>query len=339
MTATIGIGIVGTGSIVNNYIKCIDELDNAKLVAIYTKSEDRVKTATSQFGVPVFSDMNQFLEQDFQLVCICNESGRHGEAIVAAANAKKHILSEKPLEVTTSKIDDVMAVCESNNVKLGCVLQNRCSDDYSLLEDAVKSGKLGKIIMGNAHINWYRSKDYYSGSDWRGTLKYDGGAAFMNQGIHTIDLLINLMGEPSSVFGKVKTSVHTIEGEDVGSAILDFDNGSIGNITAGTALTPGYPERLEIYGEKGSVLMEAGKIVQWNVPDTAAPNIQSKGDGSGAADPTAIGHKNHKIVLENMLTAIVNDGQPMVDGREARKAVAVINAIYESSKSGKPVSL
>ena len=153
MAATIGIGIVGTGSIVNNYIKCIDELDNAKLVAIYTKSEDRVKTATSQFGVPVFNDMNQFLEQDFQLVCICNESGRHGEAIDAAANAKKHILSEKPLEVTTSKIDDVMAVCENNNVKLGCVLQNRCSDDYRLLEDAVKSDKLGKIIMGNAHIS------------------------------------------------------------------------------------------------------------------------------------------------------------------------------------------
>ena len=341
MSLPIGIGIIGTGSIVNNYVKCISELEEANLVALYTKSSDRVKSAEKQFGVPVFSNIDEFLAQNnLDLICVCNESGRHGEAIKAAAQAGKHILSEKPLEVTADKVDEVIKVCNENGVKLGCVLQNRCSADYVLLETAVKDGKLGKLLMGNAHINWYRSEEYYSGSDWRGTLQYDGGAALMNQGIHTIDLLINLMGEVSSVFGKVHTSVHKIEGEDVGSAILNFNGGAIGNITAGTALYPGYPERLEIYGEKGSVLMEAGKIVEWNVPDTTAPNTASKdGDGSGAADPTAIGHQNHKTVLADMLMAIQEGRSPMVGGDEARKAVAVINAIYNSSKSEKLVQL
>ena len=337
----IGIGIIGTGSIVNTYAKCIEELSSTELVALHTKSPNRAKQAEAEFGVPVFSDIDKFLGQKaIDLVCICNESGRHGEAIKASAKAGKHVLSEKPLEVTTRKIDEVIAVCKDQKVKLGCVLQNRCSSDYRLVENAVKTGKLGKLLMGNAHINWYRSEEYYAKSDWRGTLQFDGGAAFMNQGIHTIDLLINLMGTVKSVFGNIKTSVHHIEGEDVGSAILNFSDGAIGNITAGTALYPGYPERLEFYGEKGSVLMEGGKIVQWNVRDMPGPKLVSnENGGSGAADPTAIGHQNHKTVLADMVDVILNDHRPMIDGAEARKAVAVITAIYESSKSEKLVYL
>lgn len=286
MSTPIGIGIIGTGSIVNNYVKCISELRDTSLEALYTKSANRVKAVEEEFGVSVFSDLDEFMAQEsIALVVVCNESGRHGEAIRAAARAGKHILCEKPLEVTTQKIDGAIAACERAGVKLGCVLQNRCSADYLLLKEAVRQGKLGKLLMGNAHINWYRSKEYYTDSEWRGTLQYDGGAAFMNQGIHTIDLLLHLMGNVTSVFGKVQTRVHDIEGEDVGSALLNFDHGAIGNITAGTAFYPGYPERLEIYGEKGSVLMEAGKIVKWNVPGTDAPKLD-EGKGGGSAPPT-----------------------------------------------------
>ena len=337
----IGIGIIGTGSIVNTYKKCIDEMDDARLVALYTKSQSRAREATTTFGVPVLSDMDEFLGlPEIDLVCVCNESGRHGEAVKAAAALGKHILSEKPLEVTTEKIDEIIKVCKERKVILGCVLQNRCSSDYRMVEAAIKEGKLGRLLMGNAHINWYRSEEYYANSDWRGTLEFDGGAAFMNQGIHTIDLLTNVMGDVISVFGMIKTAVHDIEGEDVGSAILNFSNGAIGNITAGTALYPGYPERLEFYGEKGSILMEGGKIVEWNVREMPSPNLESKDNGgSGAADPAAIGHQNHKIVIADMLQAIKQNRPPMVDGTEARKAVAVITAIYESSKKEKVVSL
>ena len=329
----IGIGIIGTGSIVNTYKKCIDELEDAHLVALYTKSTSRKESAEKEFGVPVFSSMDEFLQSEIDLVCVCNESGRHGDAIKAAARAGKHVLSEKPLETTPEKIDDIIAICKSHNAKLGCTLQNRCSTDYQQVVKAVNSGELGRLIMGNAHINWYRNESYYADSDWKGTVEFDGGAAFINQGIHTIDLLLHLMGPVTSVFGKVATLVHEIEGEDVGAGILNFQNGAIGTITAGTALYPGYPERIEIYGEKGSVLMEGGSIKAWNIKDASAPKIAvGENEGSGAADPTAIGHQNHKKVIADMIEAIQNDRPPMVDGPEARKAVAVITAIYQSSK-------
>ncbi len=334
----INIGIIGTGSIVNTYKKCIDELEGAQLVALYTKSRNRKESARKAFGVPVFSVMDEFLQNDIDLVCVCNESGLHGEAIKLAALAGKHVLSEKPLETTPEKIDEIIAICSSKNVKLGCTLQNRCSSDYKRVLEAVNSGKLGKLIMGNAHINWYRNESYYADSDWKGTFKFDGGAAFINQGIHTIDLLLHIMGPVASVFGKVSTLVHDIEGEDVGASILNFQNGAIGTITAGTALYPGYPERIEIYGEKGSILMEGGRIIAWNIMGASAPGIASgENNGSGAADPTAIGHQNHKSVIADMIEAILNDRRPMVDGAEARKAVAVITAIYESSKREKLV--
>lgn len=336
----VGIGIIGTGSIVNTYKKCIDELEDAQLVALFTKSSSRIQEAEKEFGVPVFSSMDEFLQSEIDLVCVCNESGRHGEAIKAAAQKGKHVLSEKPLETTPEKIDEVIAFCKAQNVKLGCTLQNRCSVDYERIVEAVHSGKLGKLVMGNAHINWYRPESYYADSDWKGTFEFDGGAAFINQGIHTIDLLLHLMGPVKSVFGKVATLVHTIEGEDVGAGILNFQNGAIGTITAGTALYPGYPERIEIYGEKGSILLEGGKIKAWNIKDVPAPKIASgENGGSGAADPTAIGHQNHKKVLADMIEAIQNDRPPMVDGSEARKAVAVITAIYESSKKEELVFL
>ncbi|MRI01719.1 gfo/Idh/MocA family oxidoreductase [Kriegella sp. EG-1] len=339
--AKIGVGIIGTGSIVNTYKKCISELEEVELVALFTKSSSRVSEVEKTFGVKVFDDIDKLLAlSEIQLICVCNESGNHGEAIKKAAAAGKHILSEKPLEVTPEKIDEVILSCKNNNVILGCVLQNRCSKDYMLAEKAIKEGKLGKLLMGNAHINWYRNKEYYAKNPWRGTKRFDGGAAFMNQGIHTIDLLLNLMGDVKSVFGNVKTMVHNIEGEDVGIGVLNFNNGAIGTITGGTALYPGYSERLEIFGEYGSILLEGGKIVQWNILNVEKPKlIETSIDGTGASDPTSIGHENHKTVIQDMIFAIKENGSPMVSGTEARKAVAVITAFYRSSEIEKMVQL
>lgn len=337
--AKIGIGIIGTGSIANTYVQCISELEDANLVAMFTNSQERVREMQENFGVPVFSDMDKFLNNpEITLVCVCNRSGDHGVGIIASALAGKHVLTEKPIEVNTEKVDEAIAACTAQNVLLGCVFQNRCSTDYQAVYKAVKDGLLGKLVMGNAHINWYRNKDYYKTNPWRGTLKLDGGAAFINQGIHTIDLLLHVMGPVTSVFGTVRTIVHEIEGEDAGAGVLHFENGAIGTITAGTALYPGYPERLEIYGEKGSILMEGGKITHWNIEGQEAPfEIKKSGAASGASDPTSIGHLNHKIVLGDMLDAIENNRPPMVDGAEARKSVAVITALYQSSKEGKMI--
>ena len=339
--ANLGIGIIGTGSIVNTYLQCIEALEGAELIALYSTSANRVQEAEALFGVPVFNDLQEFLNHPaIDLVCVCNKSGLHGEVAIRAAQAGKHVLCEKPLEVTTAKVDTIIAACQENNVLLGCVLQNRCSAAYKAVERVVKQGLLGTLLLGNAHINWYRSEEYYANNPWRGTTKFDGGAAFMNQGIHTIDLLLNLMGDVQSVFGNMKTLIHQIECEDVGTGILNFRNGAIGTITAGTALFPGYPERLEIYGEKGSILMEGGKIKEWHVAGVASPeNTSLKENSSGAANPTNIGYLNHKIVLEDMLNAIKENRPPMVHGLEARKAVEVITALYQSSKAQKLIFL
>ena len=337
----IGVGIIGTGSIVNTYVKCISDITETELIALYTKSSNRATVAEELFGVPVFDDFQKFLaSSEIQLICVCNESGNHGQAIELSAKAGKHVLCEKPLEVTPKKVDTAIGICEQQGVLLGCVLQNRCSEHYQLVKACVSDGKLGRLLMGNASINWYRDKAYYKKNAWRGTLQLDGGAAFMNQGIHTIDLLLDLMGSVKSVFGQMKTIVHNIEGEDVGIGLLNFENGAIGTISAGTALYPGYPERLEIYGEKGSVLMEGGKIRQWNVPGVPSPLSKEKSEvKSGAADPTAIGHRNHKTVIEDMVNAIRENRPPMVNGMEARKAVEVITSLYRSSQLEKLIHL
>lgn len=339
--ANLGIGIIGTGSIAKTFAKCISEIEGVNLLGMFTKSPSRVDAVQLEFGVPAFSDIQEFLaDPRVNLICVCNASGNHGEAIKQSAMAGKHVLCEKPLEVTPEKIDEVIEICKKQNVILGCVFQNRCTSDYQALDSVVKEGKLGKLLMGNAHINWYRDKDYYANSEWRGTMQYDGGAAFINQGIHTIDLLQNIMGQVESVFGNVQTMVHNIEGEDVGAALLQFKNGAIGTITVGTSLFPGYPERLEIYGEKGSILMEGGKITQWNVTNHPAPSTMQDGSsGSGASDPTSIGHLNHKVVIQDMVDAIRDNRSPMVNGAEARKSVALISAIYRSSKEIKPITL
>ncbi len=338
---TLGVGIIGTGSIAKTFAKCISELADVDLIAMHTKSTHRVDDVQKQFGVVAFDDINTFLDNSgIDLVCVCNESGNHGEAIKQSAKAGKHVLCEKPLEVTPEKVDEVIEICKAQQVILGCVFQNRCTPDYQLLFKAVNEGALGKLLMGNAYINWYRDKDYYGKSKWKGTKRFDGGAAFINQGIHTLDLLLNVMGPVHSVFGNVQTMVHDIEGEDVGAGILHFKNGALGTVTAGTSLYPGYPERLEVYGEKGSVIMEAGKIVQWNVENASTPEIMiNDTSASGASDPTSIGHLNHKIVLQDMIDAIKENRSPMVDGLAAKKSVEVISAIYRSSKEGQLMRL
>jgi predicted dehydrogenase len=249
------------------------------------------------------------------------------------------VLSEKPLEVTMERAEEMIRICDENQVKLACIFQSRFNPAYKRLKKAIDDGKLGKILLGNAYIKWYRPEEYYSSSPWRGTLKGDGGAALINQGIHTIDLLQNVMGPVKSVTAKVKTTVHNIEGEDLGVAIIEFESGGLGVIEGSTATYPGYPERLEVFGEKGSVILEGGKITAWNVKDEVKNDGQAAPDkpGSGASDPMAIDYAYHKFQIEDFADAIRENRDPIITGREGLKALALIRAVYESSDSGKRI--
>lgn len=337
----IKIGIIGTGAITGKHADAIAEIENAELVALCSSSPDRAKAAQDKFGIDTYSDVSAFLTHpELDIVCICTASGHHMEAGILAAKAGKHLLIEKPIEINLRRADQLIDACEENGVKLGVIFQNRFSADYLKLKAAVQEGRFGKLLMGNAHVNWYRAPEYYSNSPWKGTLEGDGGGAFMNQGIHTFDLLLDIMGEVKSVFAKVKTSLHPIEGEDLGAALVTFENKALGNITASTALYPGLPERLEIFGKCGSAVLEAGKLIQWSIQgEEPEPIIADTSTGSGAADPMAIGHALHKAQWEHYLNAVENDDPVVVEGNMARKSVELIRAIYKSSELEKEVEL
>ncbi len=335
------IGIIGTGAITGKHADAIAEIENAELVALCSSSSERAQAAQAKFGIQTYSDVSAFLTHpELDIVCICTASGHHMEAGLLAAKAGKHLLIEKPIEINLTRADQLIDACEENGVKLGVIFQNRFSADYLKLKAAVREGRFGKLLMGNAHVNWYRAPEYYSGSPWKGTLEGDGGGAFMNQGIHTIDLLLDIMGDVKLVFAKVKTALHPIEGEDLGAALVTFENKALGNITASTALYPGLPERLEVFGKCGSAVLEAGKLIQWSIQgEEPEPIIADTSAGSGAADPMAIGHALHKAQWEHYLNAVENNEPVLVEGKMARKSVELIRAIYKSSELEKEVEL
>ena len=331
MEKKVGFGIIGTGNIAKFHADCIEKIDNANLLGVVSKSETRAKEVCKLYDCPVFSEIESLLKiPEVDIVCICNESGLHGATITKVAKAGKNILCEKPLETTVDKINKIERVLESSNIKLGCVFQNRENPEYIKLKNYLDSGALGKVLLCQATIHWYRPPNYYKNS-WRGTLSMDGGAALINQGIHTVDLIIDLMGEVSEVSGYIDTLYHKIEGEDIGVASFKFKSGALGTLSFGTSIYPGEPESISIYGTKGSIYFSGGKIISSTIDKINNHLIANKIDlGSGASDPMAISDQLHISTIKNMINVILNDEKPKVDIYEAKKSVTLINAIYQS---------
>ena len=335
MKKKIGFGVIGTGNIAKFHAQCIDKIPNAKLLGVLSKTESRALDIAVNFRAPVFWEIEKLLSHpEIDVICVCNESGLHGATIAKIAKAGKHILCEKPLETTVEKIDRIAEVVKSTGIQLACVFQNRENPEYKKLKTFVESGSLGKILLCQTSINWYRPPTYYEGS-WRGTKALDGGAALINQGIHTIDLMLDLMGEVALVSGLVDTLHHQIEGEDLAVAALKFKSGALGTLSGGTALFPGEPESITIYGTLGNVVFRGGKIVSSTVSSIHKALIASDEDpGSGASDPMAITDQFHIAAIKDIMDAVGNNHAPRVNIDQAKKSVALINAIYQSKGNG-----
>ncbi len=334
-------GIIGLGSVADQHIKSILESEYCNLVAVCSRSNTKLEEAKLKYNVETFQDYQRMVENpDIDVVSICTPSGFHLEPTLASAKARKHVLVEKPLEVSVERAKKMISACKEASVQLSCIFQNRFSDDFQKLKKAAEDGALGKLVLGNAYIKWFRDQNYYDSTSWRGTFSGDGGAALINQSIHTIDLLLQVMGPVRSVMGKIKTLTHDIEGEDLGTAVLEFENGALGTIEGSTSIYKGYPEKLEIHGDRGNIILESGRITQWECKDS---EIESSGDNqrhaSGSSDPTAIGHKLHKRQIEAFAKNILENKVPEVDGESAIKSLEVIQAIYESSKTGREVRI
>jgi predicted dehydrogenase len=299
-----------------------------------------------QCGCAAFRSFEEMVESDqVDLVTIATPSGCHLEPALAAARAGKPALCEKPLETTLDRIDAMIAAHRKAGTLLGGIFQNRFGDAAAPLEEAVRAGRLGTITFAGVHVPWWRSDAYYSGS-WRGTWKGDGGGALMNQAIHMVDLLCALMPPVESVQAYTATLGHEgIETEDTAAAVLRFETGALGVLYGTTASFPGRFKRLEITGTKGTIVLEEERFTEWRFaeekPGDAAirERFSRIEGGGGVSDPAAISHQNHARNIEAFLDALEEGGDFILKGEEARKAVEVVLAVYESARTNKPVRL
>ncbi|MFQ5810313.1 MAG: Gfo/Idh/MocA family protein [Armatimonadota bacterium] len=336
-----GFGVIGCGVISGVHTSAIEQIPEAKLVAVCDMDEEKAKSTAEQHGVDWHTDMDEMLARDdIHVVNILTWSGHHHVAGVAAAEAGKHVICTKPIDITLEAIDSLIAACDENNVKLAATHQLRSDAAYRRMKQAVDEGRLGKLLYGNAFIPWYRSQEYYDDA-WHGTRRWDGGA-LMNQSIHWIDVLLWIMGRVASVCGYVDALAHRIEVEDIGTAALKFENGAHGLIQGTTLTYHGMPTRIEIHGTKGNAVAVADGITLWDVEGEEVEAGEAPDDPTGAADPTSgleLAVDAHVDQISDVLRAIEEDRAPMIDGPEARRAVEVILAIYKTGETGEPVTL
>jgi len=348
MAKTYGFGIIGTGMIGNFHAKAIKELPNARLVGAFDAVPERAKQFADSQGIKWYSSLEKFLgDPEIDVVTVGTPSGSHLEPAVAGAKFGKHVICEKPLEVTLARIDQMIDAHAKAGTRLGGVFNSRYEPVNQAIKQVVGSGRLGRLTYGGGYVPWFRTQEYYDQGGWRGTWKFDGGGALMNQGTHTVDLLLWLMGS------KVKrVSAFTallgherLEVEDTVTANLEFDNGALGVLFATTALWPGMPTRVELGGTGGTIISETSclKVFKFAQPRPEDEQILERFGkppvAGGASDPKAISADNHRRNFEAFLMALDEKREPELSGREARKAVQIVLAIYESAKSGRPVEI
>ena len=348
MNRIIGFGIIGTGTIARVHAKAVSEIEGAKLVACYDILPDRAASFADEFGIRSYSSLDDFLSDgELDIVTITTPSGAHLEPALAAIEKGKNVIIEKPMEVTTERIDLLIRKAEEKGVILSGVFQSRFHEAPLLVKKAVEEGRFGRISLIDAQIKWYRTQEYYDSVSWRGTWKLDGGGALMNQGIHAIDLLCWLGGDVKNVTSRTATLGHTnIEVEDTAGAVVEFRSGAIGIIEGTTCCYPGFLKRIEICGTDGSAVIEEESLKCWRFKNETEEDekirekfINFTSTGGGASDPKAIGWHGHRRVFENVVEALRNGTKPSITGEEARKSVALIEAVYRSARENRTIEL
>jgi predicted dehydrogenase len=346
-----GFAIVGCGMIARFHARALAEVPGAKLVALVSRQAGSAKKMANELAlsVDVYEDLAQALTRpDLDVVIITTPSGAHMEPAVAAAVAGKHVVVEKPLEITLERCDRIIEACDRRHVQLCTIFPSRFADANIALHRAVEAGKFGRVTLGETTCKWWRSQAYYDEGGWKGTRALDGGGALMNQAIHNVDLLLWMMGPPTQVCGFTATLAHErIEVEDAAVACLRFKSGALGVIEATTSVHPGSPKTIAVHGDRGAAVIEQEDVLRWDfTPETDEDRslkqhfaAQKVGASGGASNPAAISHVYHARQLGDFVQALEAGHKPLVDGREGRRAVEVILAIYQSAVTGRVVAL
>ena len=337
-------GIIGGGMIANFHAKAIQAMQGGKLGAIYARNPQKAKALGEQYYCESYSDLDEFLADDsINIVTIATPSGAHLEPTLAAAKANNHIICEKPLEVTPSRIQQMIHVAKEEGVILSGIFNRRFNPAVVALKQAVDQGRFGTLSLCDAQIKWYRDQAYYDSATWRGTMALDGGGALMNQSIHTIDLLLYLAGNVKRLSASMALLTHeNIEVEDTAVAILEFENGARGTIQGSTSCwsSTGHPAEVQICGSEGSVFLQDDGFKVWDFKAEKQQDIyvkenlmQSNKTGLGANDPGAINFIGHQRNFEDVVQSIEEGRPPLITGEEALRSVQLIDAIYRSAKN------
>jgi len=336
------IGILGGGGISDTHARAAREVGGIEIVAFAGRNIQSVRQLAAKFGGVPFTNLDNFFSyKPMDAVIIGSPSALHAEQGIAAAGSGLHVLVEKPIDVTVEKADALIDACENARVKLAVCYQDRFAPDAERLKRFIDTGGLGKILLVTSHVKWYRTPDYYSTSGWRGKPEFDGGGALMNQGVHTIDLLLWLFGDVRSVYALSRTALHDIASEDTLVATLEFENGAIGTLEAATSAFPGYERRVEITGSEGTIIFKHDRIVAADLKTEFPGGFSDEAHDTNrsASSPVVSDVSGHKRIIEDFIHAISEDTIPRCDGREGRRSVKLVQAIYKSAKLGKPINL
>jgi UDP-N-acetyl-2-amino-2-deoxyglucuronate dehydrogenase len=334
-------GLIGCGRISKNHFEALSSIPEADIVACCDILKDRAEEAAQTYEInSVYTDYLEMLKKEhLDAVSICTPSGLHPEIGIEAANHKVHVISEKPMSLNIKSADELIQACDDNNVKLFVVKQNRLNTTMQLLKRAVEKNRFGRIYLAQSNVFWQRPQGYYDQAPWRGTWALDGGA-FLNQASHYVDAMYWLLGDVKSVRAEMATMARNIEAEDTGCAILHFKNGALATINV-TMLT--FPKNFEgsitILGEKGTVKVggvAVNRIEKWEFEDY---DDDDKIISDSNYQPPNIYGFGHKPYYLNVISSLLETEEPYTNGRDGRKSVEIIQAIYESARHGKKVTL
>jgi UDP-N-acetyl-2-amino-2-deoxyglucuronate dehydrogenase len=338
---TIHIGLIGGGNISQTHARAAVAIPGVDIAAIYGTNAEKVSHLSNEFQAEPYSDFDTFLShRPMDLVIIGSPSGLHAAQGIAAAERGLHVLTEKPIDISTARADALIHAAEKSGVKLGVLFQDRMKPHIRKLKQWMRDSVLGEIFLVDARVKWYRPPEYYEHSRWRGTLALDGGGALINQAVHTVDLLVWLLGDVVRVCARTSTALHKIEAEDTAVAILEFASGARGVLQATTAAYPGFPRRVEITGSKGTVVLEHDLIVAADFRDADAPVIEPvvHDENQSASSAVVSDFHGHQAVIEDFLAAIKENRPPVCDGHEGRRSIAVIEAIYRAAQRPETVA-
>lgn len=341
---TYGVLIVGAGNITAAHIFAVEGLPNAKLVGIVGRTPERAGELARKHGVPSFASLEEAVARpEVDIVSICTPSGAHLEPALTAIAAGKHVMVEKPIEITVERSRRLIEAAEAAGVVVGAIFMSRYAPANAFAKQAIEEGRLGRLLQVDGYVKWWRDQAYYDSGAWRGTQALDGGGALMNQGIHQVDTLQWLAGPVSEVFAYAGTLNHErLEVEDTLVGVLRYESGAYGQLAAATSLWPGSPKSLQVHGTEGFLKIEDDMLVDWGTRsggDAERDELLAKYGGAGqggSSDPMAISFQNHLLQYQDFFAALDSGSTPAIDGREGIRAVELVEAFYTSARSGRP---